>query len=42
MSRAKRKGVVFDVDDTLWETMPLDTGAKQWFYRLVAKTGFDR
>ena len=42
MTEAKRKGVIFDGDDTLWETMPLYTEAKQRFYDLMAAAGFDR
>ena len=42
MDGAKRKGVIFDGDDTLWETMPLYTGAKERFYGLMGASGFDR
>ncbi len=42
MSFAKRKGVIFDGDDTLWETMPLCAGAKGRFYGLMGAAGFDR
>lgn len=34
------RGVIFDGDDTLWETMPLYTAAKAHFYRRMAELGF--
>jgi putative hydrolase of the HAD superfamily len=35
-------GVIFDGDDTLWETMPVYTKAKQEFFSEMASLGFDR
>ncbi len=42
MDDSLRKGVIFDGDDTLWETMPLYTDAKQRFFDLIARLDFDR
>jgi putative hydrolase of the HAD superfamily len=35
-------GVIFDGDDTLWETMPVYTKAKQEFFSEMASLGFNR
>ena len=37
-----QSGIIFDGDDTLWETMKLYTAAKQEFYDLLAKVGWPR
>lgn len=35
-------GLIFDGDDTLWETMPLYLRAKERFYDKMQKLGFDQ
>lgn len=35
-------GVIFDGDDTLWDTMPLYTDAKQQFFERMGGLGFSR
>jgi putative hydrolase of the HAD superfamily len=34
--------VIFDGDDTLWDTMPIYTRAKRRFFSLMQRRGFDR
>jgi putative hydrolase of the HAD superfamily len=41
-SRTRRGVVIFDADDTLWETQPLYEKAKQTFARKMAHLGFGR
>ena len=41
MNVTKRKRVIFDADDTLWETTPLYTEARQRFDGLMADSGLD-
>lgn len=38
----KSAGIIFDGDDTLWETMPVYTQAKEEFFREMSTLGFDR
>lgn len=40
-SNMNKAGVIFDGDDTLWETMPLYTEAKQAFFYEMAQLGFN-
>lgn len=37
----KAAGIIFDGDDTLWETMPVYTSAKQEFFREMSTLGFN-
>lgn len=37
----KSSGIIFDGDDTLWETMPVYTSAKQEFFREMSSLGFN-
>ena len=36
------KGVIFDGDDTLWDTMPLYAAARERFLEVMATLGFPR
>src|ERR1700688_1563795 len=37
----KNTAVIFDGDDTLWDTMPIYTRIKNKFFVLMAREGFD-
>lgn len=41
-SRLYAPGVIFDGDDTLWETAPLYARAKQEFFNKMSSLGYDR
>lgn len=40
-TRSSHEGIIFDGDDTLWETMPFYTEAKNEFYVEMGRLGFD-
>ena len=39
--KAKNTAVIFDGDDTLWDTMPTYTRIKNKFFVLMGREGFD-